>query len=59
MKFRGSFDKIKTFRVMDENSNIVNFDGLEKLIEKEKLLKIFDTMLTINEADKVFQAAQR
>lgn len=51
MSFKSQFDKIKCFRVMDERGNIVNKDGHEKLIPKENLIKIFENMVTINEAD--------
>jgi ABC-type enterochelin transport system ATPase subunit len=54
MDFKSHFDKIKTFRVMDEEGNIINKDGHHKIISNEKLKKIYDTMVTINEADIVF-----
>ena len=57
MKFQSSFEKIKTFRVMDEDGNIVNNQGLEKLIDTDTLKKIFETMVLINEADRVFNQA--
>lgn len=57
MNFRSGNDKIKTFRVMDEEGNIVNNQGLEKLIDNEKIVKIFETMVLINEADRVFNQA--
>jgi len=44
---------------MDEEGEIVNPGGFEDLIPDEKLKKIFHTMVTINEADQVFNMAQR
>ena len=49
--FESRFDKLKCFRVMDEDGNIVNKGGHEKLISNEKLKKLYDSMVTINEAD--------
>lgn len=59
MDFKDQFEKIKCFRVMDENGKIINDGGYEKLIPMEKLKKMYSTMVTINEADQVFNAAQR
>jgi len=59
MNFKSQFDKIKCFRVMDEDGNIVNKGNYHKLISNEKLKKMYDTMVTINEADVVFNQAQR
>jgi hypothetical protein len=36
---------------MDEEGNIVNKDGLEKTIPEDKLIKMFEKMVIINEAD--------
>ena len=58
MNFRSSFDKIKCFRVMDEDGNIVT-PGYENQISDDLLLKMYDKMVTINEADQVYNAAQR
>ena len=44
---------------MDENGKITNPGGYEKLIDKETLVKMWRTMVLINEADQVFNAAQR
>jgi ABC-type enterochelin transport system ATPase subunit len=57
MNFESQFEKIPCFRVMDENGKIVNNGGYEKLIPIDKLKKIYETMVTINEADQVFNAA--
>ena len=57
MDFKDQFEKIKCFRVMDENGKIINDGGYEKLIPMEKLKKMYSTMVTINEADQVFNAA--
>jgi hypothetical protein len=59
MNFESQFEKIPCFRVMDENGKIINDGGYEKLIPMDKLIRIYETMVTINEADKVFNAAQR
>jgi hypothetical protein len=59
MNFVSNNEKIKCFRVMDEEGRIVNKDGHEKLIPEDKLKKMYQTMVTINEADQVFNAAQR
>ena len=58
MNFQSSFEKIKCFRVMDEDGNIIT-PGYDKDIPDEKLIKMYDTMVTINEADQVYNAAQR
>lgn len=42
---------------MDEEGNIVNKDGHEKLIPQDKLIKIFENMVIINEADQIFNQA--
>ena len=44
---------------MDEEGKIVNDGGYHKMIDKETLKKIYNTMITINEADVVFNQAQR
>ncbi len=56
MEFRSSFDKIKCFRVIDHEGKVVN-KQYEDLIPKEKILDIFKTMITINEADSIFYQA--
>ena len=56
LTFTPHFEKIKCFRVMDEEGNIVN-KGYD--IDKQLLKKMYETMVTINEADQVFNAAQR
>jgi 2-oxoisovalerate dehydrogenase E1 component alpha subunit len=53
LDFKSSFDKIKCFRVMDEEGNITNKD-FEKQISAEKLKEMFKCMVTINEADQIF-----
>ena len=57
MEFISSNDKMKCFRVMDEEGHIIT-PGYDN-IPDEKLLKMYDTMVTINEADVVYNAAQR
>merc|ERR1712176_1055488 len=56
MEFRSSFDKIKCFRVMDEEGNIIN-PGYDTTIPDETLVKMYDTMVTMNETDTVYNAA--
>jgi 2-oxoisovalerate dehydrogenase E1 component alpha subunit len=58
MEFKSSFDKIKCFRVIDEEGVVVT-PGYADKIPKDELLKIYDSMVTINEADQVYNAAQR
>jgi hypothetical protein len=58
MKFTSSFDKIKCFRIMDEEGKIVK-SGYDTTISDEEHLKMYDAMVTMNEADKVYNAAQR
>lgn len=58
MDFKSSFEKIKCFRVMDEEGNIIT-PGYDTKISDEKLIKMYDAMVTINEADQVYNAAQR
>eukprot|EP00343_Euplotes_focardii_P009105 CAMPEP_0205824864 /NCGR_PEP_ID=MMETSP0206-20130828/23018_1 /ASSEMBLY_ACC=CAM_ASM_000279 /TAXON_ID=36767 /ORGANISM="Euplotes focardii, Strain TN1" /LENGTH=382 /DNA_ID=CAMNT_0053123377 /DNA_START=53 /DNA_END=1201 /DNA_ORIENTATION=+ len=57
MKFKKHNKKIEAFRVMDEEGNIIN--KKYENIEKDELLKIFNAMVTTNEADKIFNMAQR
>lgn len=59
MDFHKKHEKLKCFRVMDEEGSIINNGGYEKMIPNDKLVKMYETMVTINEADKVFNAAQR
>lgn len=58
MDFMSSFDKIKCFRVIDEDGEVVT-PGFADQIPKEKLMRIYDKMVTMNEADVVYNAAQR
>ena len=58
MEFRSSFEKIKCFRVMDEEGNIIN-KGYDEQIDTKMLLAMYDKMITMNEADVVYNAAQR
>ena len=57
-EFKSSFDKIKCFRVMDEEGNIIN-KAYENSIDDATLKKMFKTMVMMNEADVVFNQAQR
>ena len=56
MEFRSSFDKIKCFRVMDQDGNIINPE-YDRKIPEDALLKMYDAMVTMNETDKVYNAA--
>ena len=58
MEFKSSNDKIKCFRVLDEEGNVVT-PGYADKVDDDLLLKMFDKMVTINEADVVYNAAQR
>ena len=58
MEFRSNFEKIKCFRVMDEEGNIVN-KGFAEKISDELILKMYDNMVIMNETDVVYNAAQR
>jgi len=44
---------------MDHQGKIINNGGYEKQIDSDKLIKMFETMVTINEYDIVFNQAQR
>lgn len=57
MKFKKDYPKIQAFRVMDEEGNIIN--KKYENISKDKLLRIFNAMVTNSEADKIFNMAQR
>ena len=58
LNFRSSFDKMKCFRVMDEEGKIIN-PGYDTKIPDAEILKMYDAMVTMNEADQVYNAAQR
>jgi hypothetical protein len=47
---------MKCFRVIDENGNIVT-PGYDNQISEAETLKMFDAMVTMNEADQVYNAA--
>ena len=59
MDFKSQFEKIKCFRVMDEEGKIVNKGDYHKMVSDDKIKKMYETMVTINEADVVFNQAQR
>ncbi len=59
MTFQKEKEKMKCFRVIDHAGNVVNPGGYEKNVDNETLLKIYNHMLMINEADVVFNQAQR
>ena len=58
LEFRSSFDKVKCFRVMDEEGNIIN-KQYENSIDEDTMKKMYKTMVMMNEADVVFNQAQR
>ena len=58
MEFKDSYEKIKCFRVMDEEGNIVT-PGYAEMIPDDKLMKMYNSMVMMNEADVVYNAAQR
>ena len=58
MTFTDSFEKMKCFLVMDNEGNIVT-PGYDTQMKDEEMLKIYDSMVTMNEADNVYNAAQR
>lgn len=58
LEFRSQFDKLKCFRVMDEEGNIIN-KKFEGSIDDHTLQKMFRTMVMMNEADIVYNQAQR
>jgi hypothetical protein len=58
MDFRSSFDKLKCFRIMDEDGNIIN-KRYENSIDDSTMQKMFRTMVMMNEADVVYNQAQR
>lgn len=53
MEFKDGYEKIKCFRVMDENGNIVT-PGYAELIPDDKLMKLYNNMVMMNEADVVY-----
>jgi hypothetical protein len=58
LEFRSTFDKVKCFRVLDEDGNIIN-KKYENSINDNTLQKMFRTMVMMNEADVVYNQAQR
>ena len=56
MNFTSSFEKMKCFRVIDEDGNVVT-PGFAEKMDKDLLMNIYDKMVTINEADQVYNAA--
>jgi 2-oxoisovalerate dehydrogenase E1 component alpha subunit len=58
LEFRSQFDKLKCFRVMDEDGNIIN-KKFEGSIDDNTMQKMFRTMVMMNEADIVYNQAQR
>jgi 2-oxoisovalerate dehydrogenase E1 component alpha subunit len=59
MEFKQHNEKIKCFRVMDEEGKIINKGDYHNEIPKETLKKMYETMVSMNEADTVFNQAQR
>ncbi len=60
MEFRSSFEKFKCFRVMDIEGEIEEKNKKwEALVDEKTLKKIYKNMVMINEADIIFNQAQR
>lgn len=57
-EFRSEYEKIKCFRLLDEDGNLIN-KKYENSIDDNTLKKMFRTMVMMNEADVVFNQAQR
>ena len=53
LEFKSSFEKIKCFRVMDEEGNIIN-KPYENSIDDKLLQRMYRTMVTMNEADVIY-----
>jgi TPP-dependent pyruvate/acetoin dehydrogenase alpha subunit len=53
MEIRKSFEKIKVFRVLDDDGNIMNKE-YENSIDNETLKKMYQYMILMNEADVIF-----
>ena len=58
MEYKSSFDKIKCFRVLDEEGDVIT-PGYDTELSDELLLQMYDKMVTMNETDQVYNAAQR
>ncbi len=58
ISFKSSFDKFKCFRVIDEEGQVVT-PGYDTAISDDLIMKMYDKMVMINEADTVYNAAQR
>jgi len=60
MEFRQHFEKFKCFRVIDEEGDVVDKKAnFTKNIPTDMLRQMYEKMVIMNEADKVFNAAQR
>ena len=63
LEFRAHQEKFKCFRVYDEHGKVTNknkyVDEYLQATPKEKLIKMFTTMVKVNESDRVFAQAQR
>lgn len=59
MKFQDSAEKLKCFRVIDENGRLINDKKYVDAIPKEKLIKMYQTMVLNAEADVIFDKAQK
>jgi hypothetical protein len=58
MEFRKHFEKFKCFRVIDEEGNVIDKSANHpSKIPVDMLNKMYEKMVTMNEADKVFNAA--
>jgi len=59
LKFRDSAKELKCFRVIDSEGELVNDSKYVDAIPKDKLIKIYETMVLNAEADEIFNMAQR
>ena len=59
MEFKDKEEKLKCFRVIDEEGNLVNDEKYLDIPSKDKLLRIYRKMVLNQEADKIFNKAQR
>ena len=56
MNFKSSFEKFECFRVIDEEGQVVT-PGYDTAIPDDLIMKMYDNMVMINEADTVYNAA--
>lgn len=59
MKFKDNAKELKCFRVIDSEGELVNDQKYIDAIPKDKLIRIYETMVLNAEADEIFNMAQR